>query len=124
MDTLAEGVVVTILVVVTHLGFLVSYGVANWFNGFVGDVCVLRVLMVGLIGNTRVSGELVDVNVFRVMLVGMIGDTRVSGELVDVNVFRVMLVMSGVWVDSVVGLRTEAFTVLTFYKINGVGEVL
>lgn len=124
VDALAEGVVVTwskgrsdqqhgqltptgrdnttltILVVVTHLGFLVGYGVADWFNSFVGDACVLRVVVMRVIGNTRVNGEFVDVHAV------------------------VVEVLSGGSVDSRVVLRMKAFTVLTFGNVNGAGEGL
>jgi hypothetical protein len=100
VDSLAEGVVVTVLVVVTHSGFLVGYGVANWFDSFLGD---LYVLLVGRSGwNLVVNGEFVDVNF-------VVTEAR-SGRSVYGNVVR-----------SVVR-RLEAFTVLAFSNVNRASE--
>jgi hypothetical protein len=55
----AEAVVVTVLVVVTHLGLLVGERVANWFNGFVGEGSRFPG---SRSGNAVVSGVLVDVD--------------------------------------------------------------
>lgn len=100
VDALAEGVVVTVLVVVTHLGFLVGGGVAGRLNSLVRDK--LGVDLGGGAGNTGVNGEVVDVG-------GGAG-----------------LVGGATWtVDSYVELGTGvAFAVLTFSDVNRAGEGL
>lgn len=70
--------------------------VTNWFNGFLGDLYVLRV------GR---SGR----------------DLVVNGEFVDVN-FVVVEARSSRSVYGSVVRRLEAFTVLTFSNVNGARE--
>lgn len=97
VEALAEGVVVTVLVVVTHLGLLVGTGEAGRLNGLVG-----RDLDVSLVGGSRNTG------------------VYVNGELVVVGLTLVLL-GAGSSVYSGVVRRAEALAVLTFGNVNGAG---
>lgn len=89
----------TVLVVVTHLGLLLSERETSWFNGFVGD-------SYGFLGSRS-------------------GNTSVVGVFVDVNAVGVEARSSrGRSVYGVVVLRLEAFTVLTLGNVNRAGEGL
>lgn len=70
----------TVLVVVTHLGLLLSGREAGGFNGFFGE---LYVFTGSRTGNASVDGELVEVG--GVVLVGGRSNTLLNGELVDVS---------------------------------------
>jgi hypothetical protein len=72
--------ILTVLVVVTHLGLLLSGREAGGFNGFFGE---LYVLTGSRTGNASVDGELVEVG--GVVLVGGRSNTLLNGELVDVR---------------------------------------
>lgn len=91
----------TVLVVVTHLGLLLSGREAGGFNGFFGELYVFTgsrtgnasvdcelvevggVVLVGGRSNTLLNGELVDVS--SVLLVGSRGHALFNGELVEVR---------------------------------------
>jgi len=90
----AERVVVTVFVVVTHLGLLVGARVTNWLDSVFGD---LDVLLVGTSGRNAV----------------------VNGEFVDEGVGVVVVTVTRVSVYSSIVLRTEALTVLTFSNVDG-----
>jgi len=97
VKALAEGVVVAVLVVVTHLGLLVGAGEAGRLNGLVG-----RDLDVSLVGGSRNTG------------------VYVNGELVFVGLTLVLL-GAGSSVYSSVVRRAEALAVLTFGNVNRAG---
>lgn len=116
VDAVAEGVVVTwrvqsvssfgplvaarsiltVLVVVTHVGFLVGAGETGRLNGFVGDLNVL--------------------------LVGRTGNAGVNSEVVAVGTGLVVRARRAVYGSVVVVLGTEALTILTFSNVNRVCE--
>jgi predicted aconitase with swiveling domain len=79
VQAVAEGVVVTVLVVVTHLGFLGCGLVAGSVDSFLGDLDVLAVLRARGRG---VNGEFVDTDV---LLEGGTLSRGVDGELVNTN---------------------------------------
>ena len=124
VDTLAEGVVVTVLVVVTHLGFLVGAAVAGRLNGLLGES---HFTTGGRARDGSVNGELVGVG--GLGLVARLRRDRVYGRLIgrtetlavftlsDVNGARVGLRGLGVDVDVdvsvvVLGGRSSSRTVL------------
>jgi hypothetical protein len=93
VNALAEGVVLAVVVVVTHVGFLVGTREASRLNGLFGDVSPLLVRGTG-------------------------GDTGVNGEFVDTGIGLVLRLV-GCAVYSSVVLGTKTLTVLTFGNVNG-----
>lgn len=67
VDAVADGVVVAVLVVVAHLGFLVGVSETEWLNGFVVDSYVLFARSVA---GLSVYGVLVDADVLSIAATG------------------------------------------------------
>lgn len=93
MHAVAERVVVTVFVVVTHLGLLVGTGVTDWLNCVLGD---LDILLIGMPGRNSV----------------------INGEFVDVGIGVVVITVTRVSVYSCIILGTEALTILTFSDVD------
>lgn len=86
----AEGVVVTVLVVVTHLVFLGGCDFGS-FNGLFGD---LHVLLVDRARRGSVNGVVVDLSVFSSTVLGT-GRGSVNGEVVNLSLLSGVVLGSG-----------------------------
>jgi hypothetical protein len=84
VSTGAERVVVTVVVVVTHLGLVVDLGS---FDGFFSES---HVLLVRWTSNRRVNGEVVDLSCLGIAVLGL-GRAAVNSEVVDFSLLRSVL---------------------------------
>jgi hypothetical protein len=84
----AHGVVVTVVVVVTHLGLVVWLGS---FDGFFGKS---HVLLVRWTRNRSVNGEVVDLSCLGISVLRL-GRAGVNSEVVDLGLLRGVVLRSG-----------------------------
>lgn len=93
VDTLAEGVVVTVLVVVTHVGFLFGACETSWLNRLFGEVSFFL--------DRRLKVR-----------------STFNGVLVDTNVLGLVLMARGSVYSGCVG-RAVTLTIFTLRDVNG-----